>query len=101
MKPAPRPVQYFTDEYLEHCRSITVEQKLQWLDDMRAIVALGQAARAKSRLISLKVPQPLLDAFKTKARLQGVPYQTKIKTLMREWLEGKQTSDFSSTIHDR
>jgi predicted DNA binding CopG/RHH family protein len=28
----------------------------------------------------------LLSAFKQKAKLEGIPYQTKIKQLMREWL---------------
>ena len=96
-----RPVQFFSDEYLDQCRSMTVEQKLRWLDGMREIVAIGQMNRGKSRLISLKVKEPLLEAFKTKSRLLGVPYQTKIKELMSDWLEGKQASDYSSTIHDR
>jgi predicted DNA binding CopG/RHH family protein len=39
-----------------------------------------------SRLISLKVPEDLLQAFKAKSRLHGTPYQTKIKELMRDWL---------------
>ena len=52
------------------------------------LVAWREALRpAKSRLISMKVPEPLLEAFKTKARLTGIPYQTQIKRLMNAWLE--------------
>jgi|GEM_PF-6823811 len=40
----------------------------------------------KSRLISLKVPEALLEAFKVKSRLSGIPYQTQIKKLMSAWL---------------
>ncbi len=38
------------------------------------------------RLISLKVPESLLDAFRGRCRLEGVPYQTQIKRLMSDWL---------------
>jgi predicted DNA binding CopG/RHH family protein len=63
----------------------SVEQILTFLEDFRRLH--GAAARlGKSRLISMKVPEPLLSAFKTKARLSGVPYQTQIKRLMSDWL---------------
>lgn len=80
-----RPIQYFSQEYLDQCRSLSVEQILQFLEDFRTLQA-GVAAPGKSRLISLKVPESLLSAFKTKAKLSGVPYQTQIKRLMSEWL---------------
>jgi hypothetical protein len=43
-------------------------------------------AQHPSKLISVKVPEPLLAAFKFKARQKNVPYQTMIKRLMVEWL---------------
>ena len=79
-----RPVQYFSAEYLEQCRAMTPEQILQFLEDFRN---LHQPA-SRSRLISLKVPESLLTAFKVKAKLGGTPYQTQIKRLMSQWLEG-------------
>ena len=79
-----RPVQFFTPEYLEQVRDATPEQVLEFLEDFR----LMQAAHQPSRLISLKVPQALLDAFRARCELQGVRYQTQIKTLMRDWLKG-------------
>lgn len=63
-----RPVQYFTDEYLEQCRKMTPEQIVAFLEDFRTLQAAA-VKPAKSRLISLKVPEPLLAAFKTKATL--------------------------------
>lgn len=78
-----RPVQYFSKEYLERCRTMTPEQILGFLEDFQT---LQSAAPAKSRLISLKVAEPLLAAFKTKAGLCAVPYQTQIKRLMKNWL---------------
>jgi len=80
-----RPLQYFSKAYLEQCRSMKSEQIVQFLDEFRLLRSLGRPA--KSRLISMKVPEPLLEAFKVKARLNGTPYQTQIKRLMKAWLE--------------
>lgn len=79
-----RPVQYFSKEYLEQCRSMTPERIIAFLDGFRALQSAGPPP--KSRLISMKVPEPLLEAFKTKARMSGIPYQTQIKRLMTAWL---------------
>lgn len=56
-----------------------------FLDQFRQIHA-GQKPRAKSKLISLKVPEDMLETFKTKAKMQGIAYQTQIKKLMLDWL---------------
>lgn len=80
-----RPVQFFSDEYLERCREMTPEQIARFLEDFRLLHA-PKTRPAKSRLISLKVPEPLLESFRRKAELTGTPYQTQIKRLMREWL---------------
>ena len=81
-----RAVQLFSKEYLEQCRAMTPDQIARFVEDFRLLhAALG---KPKSRLISMKVPEPLLDAFKTKAKLTGVPYQTQIKRLMTAWLAG-------------
>ena len=78
-----RPVQRFTDDYLATCREMTPAQIIRFLEDFRR---LHGGSRAPSRLISLKVPEDLLEAFKTKAKLAGRPYQTKIKDLMQGWV---------------
>jgi predicted DNA binding CopG/RHH family protein len=79
-----RPIQYFSKEYLENCRKMHPTQTLQFLEDFKALQQNIQSD--PSRLISIKIPQSLLRSFKTKANLQGTPYQTQIKRLMREWL---------------
>lgn len=81
-----KAVQYFSDEYLQQCREMTPEQIIQFLDDFRQLH--GADSRSKSKLISIKVPENLLSAFKTKAALAGVPYQTRIKALMKAWVKG-------------
>jgi predicted DNA binding CopG/RHH family protein len=78
-------VQMFTDEYLERCREMSSADIVRFLEDFRRVHG---RAPGKSQLISMKVPENLLAAFKAKARLCGVPYQTQIKALMVEWLGG-------------
>ena len=53
-------------------------EMFQQISDPRAQLPL--------KLISLKIPVPLLEAFKFRCQDMGVPYQTMIKRLMKEWL---------------
>ena len=78
-----KAVQRFTDEYLESCRQMTPDQIIRFLDDFRR---LHGSSPAPSKLISMKVPTDLLNAFKAKAALSNVRYQTQIKELMRAWV---------------
>ena len=77
-----KPVQYFSDEYLDQCRTATPEQILTFLEHYRQM----QGVEGKSKLISMKVPESLLAAFRQKCELDGLKYQTQIKQLMRDWL---------------
>lgn len=81
-----RPVQYFSDEYLQQCKRMKPAEILRFLDNFRRLYARGP--QRASRQISLKVPEELLETFKTKARLHDVPYQTQVKRLMTEWVTG-------------
>ena len=65
------------------------------LDDVTPIIEFLEMFRDLSdprakqslKLISLKIPEPLLAAFRFKAERQGLPYQTMIKRLMMDWLK--------------
>ncbi len=83
-----RPVQKFTDDYLRRCAQMSADEIAHFLDDFMRLH--GTPRKEGSRLISLKVPHHLLDAFKAKARLQGTPYQTQIKALMAQWVSGSE-----------
>jgi uncharacterized protein (DUF4415 family) len=88
-----RPVQHFAPEYLQQCRQMTPDQIIRFLDDFRRLHGASKpgANPIRSRLISIKVPEDLLEAFKTRSRMEGRPYQAQIKTLMKAWLlTGKQ-----------
>ena len=77
-----KPVQYFTDEYLEECKKMSLEQRLQFLEDFRQLQAPDQT----SKLISIKIPDNLLQAFKRKCLGENIKYQSQIKKLMFEWV---------------
>jgi predicted DNA binding CopG/RHH family protein len=79
-----KTLQYFSDDYLQQCRAMTPDQIIQFLDDFRQLH--GAPEQSKSKPISIKVPENLLNAFKMRATLAGVPYQTQIKTLMKAWV---------------
>jgi len=34
-----RPIQYFTPEYLEHCKQLSPQQIIQFLEDFRQLAA--------------------------------------------------------------
>lgn len=78
-----KTIQYFTKEYLERCRSLTTDQIIEFLENYRELVSKPPE---KCKLISLKIEPSLLNAFKQKAKLEGIPYQTKLKQLMRDWM---------------
>jgi len=77
-----RPVQYFNDEYIQRCKGMTNEQILEFLESFRRM----QEKPVQSKLISIKVPEALLNTFKQRCNLEGLKYQTKIKSLMKDWL---------------
>lgn len=81
-----RPIQYLDDSYIERCRGMTADQILEFLDDYQKMFF---GVTEKCQAISLKVEPSLLRAFRTKAKLSGVAYQTQIKKLMRDWVAGQ------------
>jgi len=80
-----RPVQYFSDDYLKQTHNLSPEEVLEFLDNFR----LMNEKPARSRLISMKVQEPLLAAFRLKCSERGVRYQTRIKELMADWVRGR------------
>lgn len=82
-----KTVQYFTKEYLEHCSKLSTGEILEFLEDFRLLHA-PENRPERSKLISIRVPERLLAAFRKKATFRGTAYQTQIKRLMEEWLKG-------------
>ena len=80
-----KPLQLFSDEYLEECRKLTPDQIVRFLDQYRYVAQAGK--KSKTKLISIKIPEELLGAFKFKAQMQRRPYQSIIKELMIDWIQ--------------
>ena len=74
-----KPVQYFSDEYLEQRKEATPEAILEFLETFR----LMNDASARSKLISIKVPNSLLESFRRKCERDEVRYQTQTKKLIK------------------
>jgi hypothetical protein len=63
-----KTVQYFTKEYLARCKGMSSDQILEFLENYRDLFLPSNE----------KCQQ---------ASLEGIPYQTQIKKLMKEWLD--------------
>lgn len=81
-----KTVQYFSDEQLQRSSALSATEKMRFLDQYRQLHA-NQPRHHKSKLISLKVPEDLLENFQRHCALKGVKYQTQIKQLMREYVQ--------------
>jgi len=79
-----KPVQYFSPQYLKQCRAVKPGATLRFMENFRKLHARGE--KPKSKLISIKIPETLLEAFRAKADRSGTRYQTQIKKLMEAWL---------------
>lgn len=85
VKPLQRAIQMSDSDTLLQ-PAITVEQALEFLENYRSLIDPHQ--QLPSKLISIKIQPALLKAFRIKAESEGVPYQTKIKQLMKDYLHG-------------
>jgi hypothetical protein len=45
----PRPIQYFTPEYLEQCKQLSSQQIVQFLDDFKQLVASQYVEQGKKK----------------------------------------------------
>jgi predicted DNA binding CopG/RHH family protein len=88
VKTIKRPVQLASKAQLIGKDLDDVTPIVQFLEDFRSM--MDPRASHKSKLISIKIPEPMLAAFKYKASQEKTPYQTMIKTLMVEWLTGSR-----------
>jgi len=79
-----KTIQYFSEEYLKRCEGMTADQIIDFLESYRLLFS---TIPEKSQLISLKIEPSLLKAFKRRAELEGTPYQTLIKQLMKAWIQ--------------
>jgi predicted DNA binding CopG/RHH family protein len=80
-----KPVQYFSDEYLEQSQKMSTKGILEFLEGFR-LLSKAAGTKRRSKLISLKIDESLLEQFKRRAALENKKYQTLIKELMLAYL---------------
>lgn len=81
-------LQIHSPESLARGQKMTADEIVRFLEDFRQINGHNPQP---SKLISLKVPVPLLNTFRFQCEQQGLKYQTQIKTLMKNWLQTEKT----------
>ncbi|MCB1583694.1 MAG: hypothetical protein R3E90_02310 [Marinicella sp.] len=79
-----KAIQVHSPEMIKMGQQMTAEQIVRFLEDFRLMHSEQQG---KSKLISLKVQENLLRAFRFKCEKQGLKYQTQIKKLMMDWVK--------------
>ena len=74
MNTTNKVVQYFNEEQLERSKALSTEEKLRFLDQYRLLHGnrTNHKRRQVSKLISLKVPIDLLEAFRTKCEMENI-----------------------------
>jgi len=82
-----KPVQYFSKNYLDKTSEATPDQIVAFLEEFRLMQASGNHNPPRSKMISLKISEDLLGLFRAKCAVEGIKYQTQIKTLMSQWVE--------------
>ncbi len=87
LKKENRPVQYFSEEYLVECQKMSLQEIINKISDQQDLFwKMHTEKNDESILISLKVPQRLLNQFRKKSDQQDIKYQTQIKNLMISWV---------------
>ncbi|MBL4772632.1 MAG: hypothetical protein JKX98_03225 [Alcanivoracaceae bacterium] len=56
-----KELQTFSNEYLQRCKDLSIEEKLDFIENFRLLHA---EIKSTSKLISLKLPAPYLQLLK-------------------------------------
>jgi len=68
-----------------NAKGANTDQLLEFLESFR-LLNDPSIEKKKSKLISMKIDPDMLKLFRQKCDIEGVAYQTKIKTLIEHWL---------------
>jgi uncharacterized protein (DUF4415 family) len=64
--------------------SLSPDETIEFLEQFSKVILSQDSA---SKLISIRIPENVLNSFKTLAKLQNRKYQTVMVQLMREWVQ--------------
>ncbi len=79
-----RPIQFFPQEYLKQCKKMSLKDRLRFLEDFRNLQDVRPPS--KTKLISLRIDESILEKLKLRAKGLGKPYQTLLKEILRDSL---------------
>jgi predicted DNA binding CopG/RHH family protein len=79
-----KAIQRLTKEQIEWGLSLSIEERLKFANNFMLLA--HNSSDAKSKPISIKIPEDLLRLFRAKCASQKLTYQTQIKELMKQWL---------------
>lgn len=83
MRNKPKALQLFTDERLASDARLSKDEIARFLDEFQAVANGDEGPR---KLISVRVPEKILNLFKERAKRDGWRYQTLLIDLMRKWV---------------
>jgi hypothetical protein len=83
-----RALQKFDSAKLQDSLAHSPHDVICFLEAFKDLVA-SQGKGGPSKLISMKIPEALLVAFRAEAQAVGKPYQSLIKELMWSWLRAQ------------
>jgi len=83
-----KPVQFFSDEYLEVSRKSNPTQIATFLEDYRSLHSNAQLQmdRGPTKLISIRLPVKMISDLKSLSKVKQIPYQTLIKQMIEKSL---------------
>jgi predicted DNA binding CopG/RHH family protein len=79
-----KAVQKLSREQIKWGMSLSIEERLQFVENFMQLA--HNTSDAKSKLISIKIPEDFLNLFKSKCASKNLTYQTQIKELMKKWV---------------
>lgn len=83
MKPKKQVPRFRTEE--EERAFWSKHESTEYVDYDRGKRVVFPNLKASTQTISLRVPEPLLDAIKAVANERDVPYQSLMKMILAEW----------------
>ncbi len=67
---------------------LSPDDAVRFLEDFKKVV---YGRDLPTKLISLRVPENILNAFKTRAKIRNQKYQSVIVELMRKWVKDQSS----------
>ena len=68
-------------------KKLTPDQTIDFLDNFQSVI---NGKDKKTKLISLRIPENILESFKVLTQEKNQKYQSIIVHLMREWIKKNQ-----------